>query len=114
MLVIFVLCTTARLPSVIFVLCTTARLPSVIFVLCTTARLPSIIFVLCTTARLPSVFAEPGLLQFQKPSYLYKESAGIAELVIERNEGCDGHITVKFKTKDITAIAGKDYEVSLV
>jgi len=53
---------------------------------------------------------EPGILQFQKPSYLYKESAGVAELVIERNDGCDGRVTVRFKTKDITAIAGKDYE----
>ncbi|KAL5255232.1 hypothetical protein ACHWQZ_G014602 [Mnemiopsis leidyi] len=53
---------------------------------------------------------EPGILQFQKPSYLYKESAGMAELVIERNDGCDGRVTVRFKTKDITAIAGKDYE----
>lgn len=53
---------------------------------------------------------EPGILQFQKPSYLYKESAGLAELVIERNDGCDGRVTVRFKTKDITAIAGKDYE----
>jgi len=53
---------------------------------------------------------EPGILQFQKPSYLYKESAGIAELVIERNDGCDGRVTVKYRTKDITALAGKDYE----
>lgn len=53
---------------------------------------------------------EPGMLQFQKPSYLYKESAGIAELIIERNEGCDGRITVQYKTKDITAVAGKDYD----
>merc|ERR1719232_330517 len=53
---------------------------------------------------------EPGILQFQKPSYLYKESAGMAELVIERNDGCDGRVTVRYKTKDITAIAGKDYE----
>jgi len=53
---------------------------------------------------------EPGILQFQKPSYLYKESAGVAELVIERNDGCDGRVTVRYKTKDITAIAGKDYE----
>ena len=35
----------------------------------------------------------------------------MAELVIERNDGCDGRVTVRFKTKDITAIAGKDYEV---
>jgi solute carrier family 8 (sodium/calcium exchanger) len=56
-------------------------------------------------------FSEPGILQFQKPSYLYKESAGVAELVIERNDGCDGRVTVRYKTKDITAIAGKDYEV---
>lgn len=53
---------------------------------------------------------EPGILQFQKPSYLYKESAGVAEIVIERNDGCDGRVTVHYKTKDITAIAGKDYE----
>lgn len=53
---------------------------------------------------------EPGMLQFQKPSYLYKESAGVAELIIERNDGCDGRITVQFKTKDITAVAGKDYD----
>lgn len=53
---------------------------------------------------------EPGILQFQKPSYLYKESAGIAELIIERNDGCDGRITVQYKTKDITAVAGKDYD----
>ena len=37
----------------------------------------------------------------------------MAELVIERNDGCDGRVTVRYKTKDITAIAGKDYEVCL-
>ena len=61
-----------------------------------------------------TLLSEPGILQFQKPSYLYKESAGIAELIIERNDGCDGRITVQYKTKDITAVAGKDYDVSTI
>ena len=89
-------------------------------VLCT-ADLSNIKHDLCylTTHRatydvITTLLSEPGILQFQKPSYLYKESAGIAELIIERNDGCDGRITVQYKTKDITAVAGKDYDVSTI
>lgn len=39
-----------------------------------------------------------------------KESVGIARIPVCRINGCDGKVVVKYKTEDITAVAGKDYQ----
>ena len=59
-----------------------------------------------------SFFTEPGTIQFEKPSYLFKESCGIARIPVQRVNGADGVLTAKWKTKDISAVAGQDYEES--
>lgn len=53
--------------------------------------------------------AEPGTVEFTKPSNIYKESSGFAEIEIERVNGADGQISVKWCTTDQSAISGKDY-----
>ena len=55
-------------------------------------------------------FSEPGTFEFAKPSLLFKESCGKALLPIERTNGCDGRVVLKWKTEDITAHSGTDYE----
>ncbi|XP_072167708.1 sodium/calcium exchanger Calx-like [Diadema setosum] len=52
---------------------------------------------------------EPGTLEFTKTSYIVKESIGSAVLPVIRNQGSDGKIEVKWKTKDIEAVNGQDY-----
>ncbi|KAH9513186.1 Sodium/calcium exchanger 1 [Bulinus truncatus] len=52
---------------------------------------------------------EPGVVQFSKPSYVVKETGLKALIPLVRLGGADGHISVKWKSKDITAIEGKDY-----
>ncbi|KAK3749975.1 hypothetical protein QZH41_008456 [Actinostola sp. cb2023] len=52
---------------------------------------------------------EPGILSFQKPSYVVKESIGKAKFMVERTQGTDGTIKVTYKTKDQSAISGKDF-----
>ncbi|XP_055876375.1 sodium/calcium exchanger 3-like isoform X2 [Biomphalaria glabrata] len=52
---------------------------------------------------------EPGTIQFSKPSYVVKETGLKALIPLVRLGGADGHISVKWQTKDITAIEGKDY-----
>ncbi len=56
------------------------------------------------------MFPEPGTFEFSKPSLLFKESAGRALIPIERTNGCDGKAVVTYKTEDMTAKAGQDYE----
>ena len=41
---------------------------------------------------------------------MYKESCGIAMVPVVRRNGADGVLKCKWKTKDITAIGGKDFE----
>ncbi|KAK2160732.1 hypothetical protein LSH36_127g04060 [Paralvinella palmiformis] len=53
---------------------------------------------------------EPGTFEFSKPSLLFKESAGKALIPIERHSGGDGHVEVKYRTEDMSAISGKDFE----
>jgi len=53
---------------------------------------------------------KPGIFEFHKPSMVVKESVGTAALTIVRSNGADGRITVKWKTADITAESGKDYD----
>ena len=52
---------------------------------------------------------EPGTVEFTKASNIYKESSGIAEIEIQRMNGADGQIAVKWTTTDQSAVSGKDY-----
>lgn len=54
-------------------------------------------------------FSEPGVLSFQNPSYLTKESIGTIKLLVERTNGSDGNVSVKWTTQDQTAVNGRDY-----
>ena len=53
--------------------------------------------------------SEPGKLEFSKPSYIVKESVDNAQLTINRVNGADGEVTVNWKTKDLSAKAGREY-----
>ncbi|KAL8586047.1 hypothetical protein ACOMHN_023690 [Nucella lapillus] len=53
---------------------------------------------------------EPGVLAFTKPSFVIKESGLRALIPVGRIGGADGHVSVKWRTKDITAVNGKDYQ----
>lgn len=52
---------------------------------------------------------EPGTISFTKPSHIVKESCGKAEIEVERINGADGEVTIVWKTKDQSALHGKDY-----
>ena len=56
------------------------------------------------------VRADPGVFEFSKPSLIVKESAGKALVPIERSNGCDGIVKLKWKTSDMTATSGKDFD----
>jgi solute carrier family 8 (sodium/calcium exchanger) len=56
------------------------------------------------------VSADPGFFEFEKPSFLVKESVGLAQIPVSRVNGCDGKVTLTWKTEDVTALSGKDYE----
>ena len=49
------------------------------------------------------------MVEFTKASNIYKESSGVAEIEIQRVNGADGQISVKWTTTDQSAISGKDY-----
>jgi solute carrier family 8 (sodium/calcium exchanger) len=53
---------------------------------------------------------EPGFIEFEETIYLVKESVGKAEIKVLRVNGADGRVTVHYRTKDINAVATKDYE----
>lgn len=55
-------------------------------------------------------YTEPGKLEFAKPSIIAKESSRRVRIPVNRINGADGHVSVAWKTKDITAISGKDYQ----
>ncbi|KAH9502544.1 Sodium/calcium exchanger 3 [Bulinus truncatus] len=52
---------------------------------------------------------EPGKFEFSKPSYIVKESADCASLVINRVNGADGEVEIKWTTRDLTARSGLEY-----
>ena len=41
---------------------------------------------------------------------MFKESAGKALIPIDRTNGCDGRITISWRTEDMSAKSGQDYE----
>ena len=55
-------------------------------------------------------FADPGIFEFEKPSFLVKESVEQAQIPVTRINGCDGRVTLTWRTEDVTAVSGKDYE----
>jgi solute carrier family 8 (sodium/calcium exchanger) len=56
---------------------------------------------------------DPGCFGFSKAAYSVVESDGTVSLSVERVNGCDGDIDVKYKSVDTPkgAVAGRDYEV---
>ena len=42
-------------------------------------------------------FSEPGQFEFEKPSFLIKESIGVAKIPIRRNNGTDGACSLSWK-----------------
>ena len=49
-------------------------------------------------------------MEFAKPSIVVKESSLVARVPVQRINGADGHVSVTWKTKDITAKDGIDYK----
>ncbi|XP_021351096.1 sodium/calcium exchanger 3-like isoform X4 [Mizuhopecten yessoensis] len=52
---------------------------------------------------------EPGKFEFSKPSYIVNETSGKAQLFVNRVNGADGSVAVSWRSRDLTAINGKDY-----
>lgn len=52
---------------------------------------------------------EPGIFSLENPSFVIKESIGKAFFKVERTQGSDGKVEVRWKTMDQTAVNGKDY-----
>ena len=50
------------------------------------------------------------MIEFEETITLVKESIGKAEIKVVRANGADGRVSVHYRTKDIDAIATKDYE----
>lgn len=53
---------------------------------------------------------EPGEVEFSNNVYVVKESVGQFMVNVERKNGADGVVTVKYRTQNINAIGGKDYQ----
>ena len=56
------------------------------------------------------MLTDPGTIQFEKPSFLFKESCGTARIPVQRVNGADGELKTTWKTKDISAIGGRDFD----
>ena len=50
------------------------------------------------------------MIEFEEPITLVKESVGKAEIKLVRVNGADGRVSVHYQTKDIDAVAIRDYE----
>ena len=55
---------------------------------------------------------EPGEVEFKEPVHVVKESVGTFDILVERKNGADGDVSIKYKTTEINAIAGKDFETA--
>uniref|UniRef100_H2Z6E5 Calx-beta domain-containing protein n=1 Tax=Ciona savignyi TaxID=51511 RepID=H2Z6E5_CIOSA len=51
----------------------------------------------------------PGTIEFTKPSYLVKESIGTAYIPLQRTNGADGVVKVKYRTSDVSGKDGVHY-----
>ncbi len=56
-----------------------------------------------------TVTGEPGNLSFSAANYTVNENSGFRTIVVNRNGGSTGTITVNYATSDGTATAGQDY-----
>ena len=54
----------------------------------------------------------PGTLALPLEEMEVKESCGTCKVIVDRVQGCSGHITMDYCTKNGTALAGKNYEKS--
>ena len=54
-------------------------------------------------------FIEPGRFEFSKPSYIVKDGISSAQLFVNRVNGADGSVSVKWQTKDMSAKNNTDY-----
>lgn len=52
---------------------------------------------------------EPGTVEFTKPSYLVKESVGVALMPLHRFSGADGVVQVDWETSDLSGKEGEHY-----
>ena len=50
-----------------------------------------------------------GMLKFEHDRYSVKESQGKITIKVQRIGGCVGKVKCRLRTKDVTAIAPKDY-----
>lgn len=57
---------------------------------------------------LQTLMSVPGLVKLSRNQISVKESDGYADVVINRT-GSDGRIRVRYRTEDVTAVAGEDY-----
>ena len=61
-----------------------------------------------------TISTDPGTFEFSKPSFVFKESAGVAAVEVKRSNGCDGKAVVHWRTVDHrgdnAAVAGRDYQ----
>jgi uncharacterized delta-60 repeat protein len=55
---------------------------------------------------------KPGVLGFSSPFYSTNQNSGVAYIMVVRNNGSDGNVTVKYLTVDGTAKAGTDYKAA--
>jgi len=62
-----------------------------------------------TLATVLLLWSDPGVFEFEKPSFLIKESVGVAQIPVTRANGCDGRVAVHWETTDLTAVSGEDY-----
>ncbi len=53
---------------------------------------------------------EPGIIEFEETVTLVKESIGNAEIKLVRVNGADGRVSVHYRTRDIDAVATRNYE----
>lgn len=53
---------------------------------------------------------EPGKLEFGSPSYVVKESQRKALIPVRRFNGADGHVSVKWRSKNMSATDGKHFK----
>ena len=50
------------------------------------------------------------MFAFASSSFAFKESVGKALIPVTRANGADGRVTLTWKTGDVSAVAGKDYD----
>ncbi|XP_064606373.1 sodium/calcium exchanger 2-like [Liolophura sinensis] len=53
---------------------------------------------------------EPGKLEFGSPSYVVKESERKALIPVRRFNGADGHVSIKWRSKSMSAVDGKHFK----